>query len=107
MRKDAVLSTSHSVTANTASYDLAGRDYETVVYEGGEQASYSAEGDLVKGRTDSTKDSFRRLLKACEDGKRVLYRSPHGDFDYVAVTGVTFDTDNTSTSVKVDMKVVG
>ena len=107
VRKDEALSTSHSVTANTASYDLAGRDYETVVYEGGEQASYSPEGDLVSGLTDSTKDSFLRLLKACEDGKRVLYRSPHGDFDYVAVTGVTFDEDNISTSVKVDQKVVG
>ena len=92
------LSVEDSIEAPSESYDLSGRNWETVDFSGARHQSVTARGAVVDGATSSQRDDFELLA-----GTHALYRSPRGDMFPVAVRSVSREAHKGWAAVDVTM----
>ena len=99
---DGLMQTDRSISANFTEYQLNNRPWASLKFSDTLGGSFSAEGVLKAGLTQSDKAALMELMKA----HVVTYRAPTGEVASVGITDVQYTTLNGRTSVKVNMQQV-
>lgn len=99
---DGFMETSRSVKANSSTFLLNSREWESVKFSDTLSGEFSAEGVLKDGLTESDKASLMELMKA----HHAIYRAPTGEMVNVGITDVQYTTRNGLTRVSVGMTQV-
>lgn len=96
---DGLMTTSRAVKANSETFQLNNRAWESVKFSETLTGDFSAEGALKDGLTDSTKADLMELMRA----HHAIYRAPTGEMAHVAVTSAQYTTTNGITRVNIGM----
>lgn len=99
---DGLMQTDRSISANFTEYQLNNRPWASLKFSDTLGCSFSAEGVLKAGLTQSDKAALMELMNA----HTVTYRAPTGEVATVGITDVQYTTLNGRTSVKVNMQQV-
>lgn len=99
---DGLMQTERSISANFTEYQLNNRPWASLKFSDTLGGSFSAEGVLKAGLTQSDKAALMELMNA----HTVTYRAPTGEVASVGITDVQYTTINGRTSVKVNMQQV-
>ena len=91
--------TSRTVDAQSETYSLDTREWETVSFSPTSRGSFKAQGVLVPGVSEETIDE----LLALEAAHHVTYRAPSGEIATVGITQVSYDTSSMYSKVTVTM----
>lgn len=91
--------TSRTVDAQSETYSLDTREWETVSFSPTSRGSFKAQGVLVPGVSEGTIDE----LLALEAEHHVTYRAPSGEIATVGITQVSYDTSSMYSKVTVNM----
>lgn len=97
-REREVLNTQFDIDSEYEQLNLNSRQWSTVRFANSNKGSFTAEGALVPGKTQSGYREFERLV-----GTKALYRSVTGDVVYVAVLSLNRRTTTKYTTVTVKM----
>lgn len=99
---DGLMQTDRSISANFTEYQLNNRPWASLKFSDTLGGSFSAEGVLKAGLTQSDKAALMELMSA----HVVTYRAPTGEVANVGIKDVQYTTLNGRTSVKVNMQQV-
>lgn len=99
---DGFMETERSFKANTSTFQLNNREWESVKFSDTLSGDYSAEGALKDGLTSSNKADLMALMKA----HHATYRAPSGEMAKVGITDIQYSTMNGTTRVSVGMTQV-
>lgn len=93
------IATSRTVDAQSDTYSLDTREWQTLSFSPTSKGGFKAQGVLVPNVSEGTVDE----LLALEMAHHVTYRAPSGEIAVVGVTQVTYDTTSTYSKVTVTM----
>jgi len=93
------IATSRTIDAQSDTYSLDTREWQTLSFSPTNKGSFKAQGVLVPDVSEGTVDE----LVALEMAHHVTYRAPSGEIAVVGVTQVTYDTTSTYSKVSVTM----
>lgn len=93
----------HVVKPESESVSLSGRGYKAVTFDGVTDSSYSVDGLLIPGRSESGTADVLAMVAA----RYVTYRSPYGEVARCAVTRASYKEGALGTTVSIDLTEVG
>lgn len=99
---DGYMQTERSIKANASTYQLNSREWDALKFSDTLSGTFSAEGVLKGGFTESDKADLMALMRA----HSAIYRAPTGEMVAVGVTDIQYSTRNGLTRVSVSMSQV-